>query len=186
VGTGPMATSTMCMLTTEVRLAIGEPSQNVMIRDGDADRGATVKFQCSVIPAANGAFTVSGRAELLGASADRRGTFSMSGTVAPKATAMSSPNITVALTTQGETFISNQCTLYFQGLDKSGNLCSSETRDPGDGSTICTANPSMDVAAGKIWGSVVCETGMDMNANPPRTCKTAVTFRFENCNQMKQ
>jgi hypothetical protein len=58
-----------------------------------------------------------------------------------------------------------------------------QSRDPGDNTLICTHNPAMDVAAGKIWASVVCETGLDNAANPPRTCKTAVTFRFENCIQ---
>ena len=181
LGTGPMAPQSMCMLTTDVRLTIGDPTDQI-IRDNDAYIGGSVKFTCSVIPEGTG-FKVTGRAELLGVTDTKRGTFNISGVVFPKAMQPKSANINMSLTTQGETFTSSTCTVSFEGLDKSGNVCAMGSRDPGDNTVICTANPNMDVAAGKIWASVVCETGLNNQANPPRTCKTAVTFRFENCLQ---
>jgi hypothetical protein len=178
-----MAPASGCNVPTNVTFTLGDPTNDI-IPDGSAAFGGTVKFTCSVVPAAAGGFTLDGRAEIIGnVAAAQKGTFSVKGTVFPKAMQPSSPNMYVALTTGGETFTQTGCTFYFQGLDKNGTLCMTQTTDPGDGSVICTANPNMDVAAGKIWGSVVCEQGNDSAQNPPRTCKTAITFRFENCTQ---
>jgi hypothetical protein len=40
-----------------------------------------------------------------------------------------------------------------------------------------------DVAAGRIWGKVTCNSATRSDQDPPRVCLARVSFRFENCSQ---
>lgn len=180
--------------TTTTQLTIGDPgsgpypnSSTPTFEQGSAFGGGSVKFDCSVIPDGAGGFKVNGRAQLTGSTADKNGTFSLSGTFTPKATGGAATGVNATFTTQNGTFTGANCTVKYSGVDtNSGSECATAGRDPQTGSVLCTASSSMDVKAGAVWASVFCDTVSNSAANPPRTCRASATFRFENCVQAVQ
>jgi hypothetical protein len=182
-----------CGILTGTQLVIGDPGNGPYPNSGtptfeqnSAFGGGTVKFDCSVIPDNAGGFKITGRAELGGgAPADKKGTFSLTGTMTPKATGGMSTNVNAAFTTQNGTFQGMNCTIKYIGIDTTGAECPAGARDP-QGNLLCTQSGSMDVKAGAVWGSVFCSPVVNSSANPPRTCRAAATFRFENCLQAVQ
>jgi hypothetical protein len=172
-------------------LGIGN-TNSLTIQDGSAWLGGTVKFQCSIIPKGDGSFAVTGRAELKGVTEGRAGTFNLiSGTFRPKANGVKpadSNDIHATLTTGIIGALTQMdCVGAYDGMDESGNRCFQGMTDS-NGKIICTQNNTMDLKpptedskSAAIWGTVFCSAATDSSQNPPRICKTAVTFRFENC-----
>ncbi|MDB4935997.1 MAG: hypothetical protein JWP87_2969 [Labilithrix sp.] len=122
----------------------------VPIDDGAADQQGTVSISCSVAEDGDG-FQVKAHAELTGATG---GAVTISGRFTKDG---DQPDITVALTTHGETFTDAHCTASF---DK----------------TLGHA-----VAAGRVWAQVVCPNAEYQSAQ--QICESKAQFRFENCAQ---
>lgn len=173
-------------------LGIGN-TNTLTIADGTADSrtGGTVKFSCSVLPNGDGSFKVSGRAELMGVTQGSTGTFNLtSAIIRPKVDGKSPgdvQNVVATLTTLNGSLTANNCVATFDGMDTSGNRCPAGQTDA-NGNILCTQNSAMDLKpptqdnkSAAVWGTLFCDMATDANQNPPRTCKTAVTFRFENC-----
>lgn len=163
-------------------LGIGD-TNSLTIQDGSSWLGGTVRFTCQMIPKGDGSFKVSGRAELMGVTQGKTGTFNLvSGTFKPKAMGGGDTTDVIATyTTINGALSQMNCTGTYDGMDESGNRCKVA-------SAVCTANsvmdlkpPTEDSKSAAIWGTVFCDMATDQSQNPPRTCKTAVTFRFENC-----
>jgi hypothetical protein len=160
------------------------------VQDGSSWLGGTVKFTCSVIPNGDGSFKVSGRAELMAVTQGAAGTFNLvSGNFRPKENgkAPDVQNVFATLTSINGSLTQMNCIGTFDGHDESGARCATGMLDAND-KVICSQNNSMDVKpptadskSAAVWGTVFCDAATDSGQNPPRTCKTAITFRFENC-----
>jgi hypothetical protein len=120
------------------------------VDDGAADQQGSVSISCSVTAEGDG-FQVRATAQLTGATG---GSVSMVGHVG---TTGESPNVTVNLTKQGETFRSTACVV---------------TYDPVAGQAV---------AAGRIWANVDCADASNDSAQ--QLCTSHVQIRLENCAQ---
>jgi hypothetical protein len=120
------------------------------VEDGGDDQQGKAAVSCSVVASGDG-FDVRLSAELTGATG---GAMTMSGHVLR---GVDSPNITLRLSRQGETYAATNCVMSFPVADP----------EP--------------VAAGRIWGTVTCADAEAPAAQ--RVCTTTAQLRFENCAQ---
>jgi hypothetical protein len=192
-------TSTDCRLST-VSSIMDPPGMGVLgigntntltIADGQGWLGGTTRFTCSILPNNDGTFKVSGRAELMGVTQGATGTFNLiSGNFRPKDMSGNAPDVmgvSATLTTVNGSLAQMDCIGTFDGMDESGNRCTVGMTDS-NGKIICTKSSTMDLKpptqdskSAAIWGTLFCATATDNSQNPPRKCKTSITFRFENC-----
>jgi hypothetical protein len=121
------------------------------VDDGGEDQQGTAAVSCSVLADGDG-FDVKLSAELTGATG---GAMIMTGHVL-RDIGSPSPNITLTLSRQGETYSAANCLMTF----------------PVSG---------QGVAAGRIWGEVNCADAEAPSVQ--RICATEAQIRFENCAQ---
>lgn len=122
------------------------------IADGEPYEQGTVNVTCSVVPSGTDEFRVKGAVGLTGATG---GMFHVEGT----------------FTTTGEQEgISAVFTRRLGGNSYTATGC-----------TVRYTTPSQGIAAGRVWGEILCPAAE--NASAQTECKAVAQFRFENCEQ---
>jgi hypothetical protein len=138
-------------------LAAEPPVPSQAVKDGDAFGQGAVSVSCSVVSSGANQFSVNASVDLSGATG---GLFRVSGT----------------FTTSGE----QQNVQAFFSSRKSTN-----SYQQNQGCTVTYTNPAvMGVAAGRVWGHIVCPKALNVKlGDPDNTCQGVADFRFENCAQ---
>lgn len=129
-------------------------------KDGDSDQQGTVGVSCSVTPAGTDEFNVSASASLTGATG---GTFTIRDA---KIRTNCSP--------------SEPCTGISATVSKRSGAGIAYTQGDG-GCLIRFTTPFQGVAAGRVWGEILCPKVTNSTAQV--ACEAVAQFRFENCEQ---
>jgi hypothetical protein len=138
------------------------------IQDGQVYEGAVVNVACRVFPNPDGTFDFASETRRQG-----------SGTISLRSPALGARD-------------PSKIRVAFAGGDLEGTYsqddCEFKPYHPnGEYDATVNGQPTKlpDLAAGRIWGRILCKQIVRTDLDPVRTCQADVDFRFENCEQPK-